>query len=162
MMNLLRKQKGMTIIGQGIKIMLFTAPALVAAALMHVYLPEATRLPQIFEAAKPLGYMLLLGGVVLWATAVVQLLTGFTKGKLVTTGAYGVVRNPIYASFALFVLPAAALITMTWAYLIPAIFLYVGVMLFIGEEEQQLKKAFGREYEEYLKRVDRMIPLKRP
>jgi protein-S-isoprenylcysteine O-methyltransferase Ste14 len=89
-------------------------------------------------------------------------LTGFPKGKLVTTGAYGVVRNPIYSSVTFFVLPAVSLITLTWVYFVPAVFLYSGVMIFIGVEEKQLILAFGKEYEDYLARVDRMVPFKRP
>jgi protein-S-isoprenylcysteine O-methyltransferase Ste14 len=91
-----------------------------------------------------------------------QLLVGFSRGELVTTGAYGVVRNPIYSSAAFFILPAIALITLTWVYLIVSFFLYAGVMLFIGEEELQLTKAFGKQYEDYLGRVDRLVPFKKP
>jgi protein-S-isoprenylcysteine O-methyltransferase Ste14 len=109
-----------------------------------------------------LGYLLLPLGLILWATAVIQLLTGFSKGQLVTTGAYGIVRNPIYSSATFFVLPAVALITLTWVYFVVSAFLYVGVMIFIGKEEEQLTRAFGKEYKDYLVRVDRMVPFKKP
>jgi protein-S-isoprenylcysteine O-methyltransferase Ste14 len=108
------------------------------------------------------GYVLLPLGLILWGSAVLQLMMGFSKGKLVTTGAYGVVRNPIYSSVTFFILPAVALITQTWVYFIVSVFLYVGVMIFIGTEEKQLTQAFGKEYEDYLARVDRLVPLKRP
>jgi protein-S-isoprenylcysteine O-methyltransferase Ste14 len=61
-----------------------------------------------------------------------------------------------------FVLPAVALLTLTWVYFVPAIFLYAGVMIFIGVEEKQLTEAFGKEYMDYLSRVDRMVPFKKP
>jgi protein-S-isoprenylcysteine O-methyltransferase Ste14 len=99
---------------------------------------------------------------VLWGAAIVQLLTGFPKGKLVTGGAYGVVRNPIYSSVTFFILPAVALLTLTWVYFVVSAFLYAGVMIFIGKEEKQLTAVFGREYENYLARVDRLIPFKKP
>jgi len=51
-------------------------------------------------------------------------LTGFSQGKLVTSGAYGVVRNPIYSSATFFILPAISLLALTWVYLVPAVFLY--------------------------------------
>jgi hypothetical protein len=98
----------------------------------------------------------------LWASAVIQLLTEFSKGMLVTTGAYAVVRNPIYSSAAFFLLPAVALITFTWVYLVPSVFLYVGVMIFIGVEERQLLQVFGKTYEDYMASVDRLVPLRRP
>lgn len=162
MLSILRKQHGMNIVGQGGKIILFMLPALIGAILIHLYFPQVVALPRSLSFIKPVGYVLLLPGLTLWGTAVTQLLTGFSKGKLVTTGAYGVVRNPIYSSVTFFILPAIALMTLTWVYLIVSVFLYVGVMIFIGTEEQQLTKAFGREYEDYLTKVDRLVPLKRP
>jgi protein-S-isoprenylcysteine O-methyltransferase Ste14 len=162
MINILKKQNGMNIIGQGGKIILFMLPSLIAAILAHMYFPKITTLPESISFIQPVGYLLLLPGLMLWGAAVIQLLTGFSKGKLVTTGAYGVVRNPIYSSVTFFVLPGVALITLTWVYLVPSVFLYAGVMIFIGKEEEQLTKAFGKVYEDYLARVDRLIPFKRP
>jgi protein-S-isoprenylcysteine O-methyltransferase Ste14 len=161
-MNIFRKQHGMNIVGQGGKIILFMLPSLIAAILVHAYLPKVAALPASISFVKPAGYILLAPGLILWAAAVIQLLTGFSKGKLVTTGAYGVVRNPIYSSVTFFVLPAVALLTLTWVYLVASVFLYVGVMIFIGPEEKQLTRAFGKEYEDYMARVDRLIPFKRP
>ena len=152
----------MTIIGQGGKIMLFMLPAFVGAILIHRYFPQVAALPRSLSFIKPAGYVLLLPGLILWGTAVIQLLVGFPQGKLVTTGAYGVVRNPIYSSVTFFILPAVTLMTLTWVYLIVSVFLYVGAMIFIGTEEQQLTHAFGKQYEDYLARVDRLVPLKRP
>jgi protein-S-isoprenylcysteine O-methyltransferase Ste14 len=162
MSNILKKQNGMNIIGQGGKIILFMLPSLIAAIWVHTSLPGIAALPGSLSFIKPVGYLFLLLGLVLWGTALIQLLTGFSKGKLVTTGAYGVVRNPLYSSATFLILPAVALLTLTWVYFIPAVFLYGGVVVFIGQEEKQLTKAFGPEYEEYMGRVDRLIPLKKP
>jgi protein-S-isoprenylcysteine O-methyltransferase Ste14 len=162
MVNIFKKHHGMNIIGQGGKIILFTLPSLIAAILIQLYFPRFAALPENISFIQPVGYLLLLLGLILWGTAVIQLLTGFSEGKLVTTGAYGVVRNPIYSSVTFFILPATALLTLTWVYFVPAIFLYAGVMIFIGKEEEQLTRAFGKEYEDYMARVDRMIPFKKP
>ena len=162
MINVLKRQNGMNIVGQGGKIILFMLPSLIAAIWVQTNLPRMAALPEGLSFIKPAGYVLLLLGLILWGTALVQLLTGFSKGKLVTSGAYGVVRNPLYASATFFILPAVALMTMSWVYIVPAVFLYVGVMIFIGPEEKQLTKAFGQAYEDYRARVSRLIPLKRP
>jgi len=162
MINLFKKQNGMSIVGQGGKIILFMLPSLIAAVLVHTYLPQIAALPAGIGFIKPVGYLLLILGLILWGAAVIQLTTGFSKGKLVTTGAYSVVRNPIYSSVTFFILPAVALLTSTWVYFVPSVFLYAGVMIFIGKEEKQLKKAYGKEYEEYLSRVDRLVPLIKP
>ena len=162
MIGILRKHHGMNIVGQGGKIILFMLPALVAAIWAHSALPRVAALPEGLGFSKILGYLWLIPGLVLWGMAVAQLLTGFPRGKLVTSGAYGVVRNPIYSSVTFFILPAVSLITQTWVYAAAAVFLYTGVMLFIGKEEAMLRAAFGKEYEAYLERVDRMVPFKKP
>ncbi len=162
MIAIFKKQNDMTIVGQGGKIILFMLPSLIAAIWVHMYFPQIAALPESIGFIQPVGYILLPLGLILWGTAVIQLMTGFSKGKLVTTGAYGVVRNPIYASVTFFVLPAVALMTLTWVYFVPSIFLYAGVMIFIGEEEKQLTKAFGKAYEDYIARVDRLVPFKKP
>jgi protein-S-isoprenylcysteine O-methyltransferase Ste14 len=162
MFNIFKNQNGMSIIGQGGKIILFMLPALIAAIWVHTVFPHIAALPATLGFLRPVGYLLLLLGLILWGSAMVQLLAGFSNGKLVTAGAYGVVRNPIYSSVTFFILPAVGLITLTWVYFVPAAFLYAGVMLFIGQEERQLKSAFGKRYEDYLTRVDRLVPLKKP
>jgi protein-S-isoprenylcysteine O-methyltransferase Ste14 len=162
MINILKRQHGMSIVGQGGKIILFMLPSLIAAIWIHAYLPQFAALPRSISFIKPVGYFLLLSGLILWGTAVIQLLVGFSKGELVTTAAYSIARNPIYSSATFFILPAVALMTLTWVYFVVSIFLYIGVMIFIGEEEKQLTKAFGKEYEDYMARVDRLIPWKKP
>ena len=162
MLNIFKSQHGMNIVGQGGKIILFTLPALIGAILVHLYLPQIAALPKGIGFIRLAGYIWLLPGLILWGAAIGQLLVGFSKGKLVTTGAYGVVRNPIYSSTTFFILPAVAMITLTWVYLIAAAFLYMGVVIFISPEERQLTQVFGKEYKDYLARVDRLIPFKKP
>ncbi|KPK62015.1 hypothetical protein AMJ83_11770 [candidate division WOR_3 bacterium SM23_42] len=162
MTSIFKKQNDMDIVGQGGKIILFILPFLIAAILFDTYLPRIASLPESISLIRPLGYLLLIPGVILWATAIIQLITGFSKGRLLTTGAYGVARNPIYSSATFLILPGVALLTLTWVYFVVSVFLYVGVMIFIGKEEQQLTKAFGKEYEDYKARVDRLIPFKKP
>ena len=162
MLNIFKNQNGMNVVGQGGKIIIFMLPSLIAAILINIYMPNIAALPKSLGFIRSLGYVLLIPGLILWGGAVIQLLMGFSKGKLVTNGAYGVVRNPIYSSATFFILPATALITQTWVYFVPAVFLYFGVMIFIGVEEKQLTNTFGREYEDYLLKVDRLVPFKKP
>lgn len=162
MLNIFKQHHGMNIVGQGGKIILFMLPSLLAAIWVHLVFPHVAALPASMRGIQPVGYALLLLGLILWATAVAQLLMGFSEGKLVTGGAYGVVRNPIYSSVTFFILPAVALLTFTWVYLIASVFLYIGVMTFIGKEEEQLTHAFGKEYEAYRARVHRLVPLLQP
>lgn len=162
MASIFKEQNGMNVVGQGGKIILFMLPALIAAILIDTYLPRVAALPQVISFIRPLGYVLLPIGLVMWAMAIIQLLTGYSRGKLVTAGAYGIARNPIYASATFFVFPGISLLTFTWVYFVVSVVLYVGVLIFIGKEEEQLAKVFGAEYEDFKARVHRLIPFKKP
>jgi protein-S-isoprenylcysteine O-methyltransferase Ste14 len=153
---------GMNIVGQGGKIILFTLPAAAAALWIGLMSPAAAALPKALAPLRPAGYAWLLLGAMLWAAGLIQLLMAFPKGKLVTNGAYGACRNPIYASFIVFVLPAVSLLTLTWVWLAVALAMYAGVRLFIGPEERRLLRVFGDEYAGYLKRVSRIMPFVKP
>jgi protein-S-isoprenylcysteine O-methyltransferase Ste14 len=152
----------MSIVGQGGKIALFALPSLFAAMSLHAALPQIAALPASLSFLRPVGYVLFVVGLIFSGAARVQLRRGFSQGKLVTTGVYAIVRNPIYASLTFFALPAIALMTLTWVYFVVSAFVYAGVVLFIGKEEEQLAKAFGKEYENYRARVDRLVPFKKP
>lgn len=162
MSSFFRNNKGMNIVGQGGKIILFMLPSLLAALFVQGKWPEVAALPAGLSFLRLVGIIWLVPGLVLWGAAVIQLLSGFGKGKLITVGAYAVVRNPIYSSVALFVLPAVTMLTLTWVYLVPALFLYAGVLLFIRKEEKALLAAFGEEYSAYLRRVHRLVPFIKP
>jgi protein-S-isoprenylcysteine O-methyltransferase Ste14 len=161
-MGLFRAKNGMNIVGQGAWILLLTAPAVAGAVAAHRLAPGFARLPLPASVMTPLGVALVLGGLGLWLTAMVQLLAGFPRGRLVSTGAYGVCRNPIYASFALMVLPGLSLVSGTWVYLVPAAVLCLGVWIFIRKEERDLLAVFGDAYRRYTERVHRLIPFVRP
>lgn len=162
MLRPFKAENGMNIIGQGSRIMLFTAPAAAGAVAAHIYLPEMVRIPLPAAILTPLGVALALPGVVLWLAAVTQLLVGFPQGKLIQTGAYRVCRNPIYTSFGLFILPGLSLASGTWVYLVVAAVLLLGVVIFIRREERDLLRVFGDEYRRYTERVHRIIPFVRP
>jgi len=159
-MKLEENKNGMSMVGEGRKIILLMLPFLLIGISLHVWLPDLAALPEGLSFIRPLGLLLLPLGLALWAAGVFQLKRAFPEGKLVTTGAFGVVRHPIYSSMAFYILPAVSLLTLTWVYIVPSIFLCVGVMVFAGGEERELKRVFGKEYEDYMTRVNRMVPLK--
>ena len=162
MTSWIKAGNGMNIVGQGGKIILFTLPAAAAALWLQSRFPALAALPAALAFARPAGFVLLALGAALWTGGLVQLLAAFPKGKLATSGAYGVCRNPIYASFILFVLPALSLLTLTWVWLAVALALYAGVRIFIGPEELKLLQVFGDEYARYRQRVSRILPFARP
>lgn len=99
-------------------------------------------------------------GAYLWLASVIgsKINKNAKEGKLITTGVYGIVRNPVYSAFlaistgviigeknaALFVVPLVLWIFLT--------------ILMKNTEEKWLYQNFGEEYLAYKRSVNRVIP----
>jgi protein-S-isoprenylcysteine O-methyltransferase Ste14 len=78
--------------------------------------------------------------------------------KLIITGPYAYVRNPIYTGM-LGMLIATGLAMEHWIATIVAVFVFaVGMVIRVRTEEKLLRAAFGQEFEDYLKRVPAVLP----
>ena len=78
--------------------------------------------------------------------------------KLATTDVYALVRNPIYSAFMFFC--TGTLFIAGNIFFLPLFFFYWIFMTVLMKytEEKWLKNLYGREYEEYCRRVNRCIP----
>ncbi|WP_099320825.1 isoprenylcysteine carboxylmethyltransferase family protein [Anaerococcus sp. Marseille-P3625] len=106
------------------------------------------------------GILLMLLGIYLWIQAVIiqKINKKVTEKKLITTGVYSIVRNPVYSAF-IFIFTGLLLFTANYILLIlPLVFWAFLTILMKNTEEKWLKNEFGKEYEEYLKEVNRVIP----
>jgi len=80
------------------------------------------------------------------------------KHPLVTSGAYGFVRNPMYLGIILLWFGIAAafqskvLFAVAAAYVVPVLWFY------IRAEERMMSSEFGVQFEEYTRRVGRLLP----
>ena len=78
--------------------------------------------------------------------------------KLITEGPYGFVRNPNYTGM-LGMLVATGLAMEHWVALDVAVVVFaVGLVIRVRSEEKLLRAAFGKEFEEYAKRVPAVLP----
>ena len=78
--------------------------------------------------------------------------------KLITTGPYAYVRNPIYTGM-FGMLIATGLAMEHWLGLIVGAILFAaGLLIRIRSEEKLLRAAFGQEFDDYAKRVSAVIP----
>jgi len=78
--------------------------------------------------------------------------------KLVVTGLYRYVRNPMYVSV-LAVILGQGLLFCDWRLFVYGALLWLGFHLFVvGAEEPTLKQMFGAEYDVFCARVPRWIP----
>lgn len=80
------------------------------------------------------------------------------ENKLITTGVYGIVRNPVYSAVLLMCTGAICMANNLVLFLIPVIcWIYMTIFLKLTEEKW-LAHLYGQEYIEYCKRVNRCIP----
>lgn len=99
------------------------------------------------------GIALILIGAVMVISCARKLLKSFGNNKLMDDGLYKIFRDPMYASYLLFVIPGIALIFNSWLAVTTVLINYVLYSIFIRKEHNYLKEKFGNDYEEYLQKV---------
>lgn len=105
------------------------------------------------SAGLIVGIVLLVVGVPIWLTSVVQVIAVVPKGRLITGGPFALVLHPLYTSVAILVLPGLGLVLDTWLGFALGAILYVASRLFSPAEERELASTFGEEYSTYRRRV---------
>lgn len=82
--------------------------------------------------------------------------------KLIITGPYAYVRNPMLSGVFMILLAEAIAAQsgaiLTWFVL----FVIINAIYFVLSEEPGLRKRFGREYDEYCRNVPRYLPRRHP
>jgi protein-S-isoprenylcysteine O-methyltransferase Ste14 len=76
---------------------------------------------------------------------------------LVVSGAYRFTRNPMYVSLALLTVAFASFLNTWWIVLLLIPVLLVVRQFVIMPEERYLRRRFGAEYEDYMRRVRRWL-----
>ena len=106
------------------------------------------------------GILLILFGIYLWLQAVIveKINKKVKEKKLITSGVYSFVRNPVYSAFIFIFTGTLLLRTNYFLLILPFIFWAFLTILMKNTEEKWLKNEFGKEYEIYLKEVNRVIP----
>ena len=78
--------------------------------------------------------------------------------KLITSGPYSVVRNPIYTGM-FGMLLATGLAICHWVGLLTAVIVFaIGTAVRVHSEEKLLRGAFGEEFEAYARKVPAVVP----
>jgi protein-S-isoprenylcysteine O-methyltransferase Ste14 len=146
--------KRMRIEGAGPKIM---APMLatfaITAWISYAFRPSFNYPLAPVEWKLALGALLLFVGVPFWLLSTGMFLLAHFQGRLETRGPFAVMPNPIYGSWIVFVMPGISLALNWWPILLTSIVMYAAQRMFIYEEDDALREKFGREYEEYRKKV---------
>ena len=148
--------------GIGPKLALITLPYVVLSIVVMQRDPTFLALTFLNpDAAGLAGGLLLAVGCVFWSWAAIVFLTDFKKGELIARGPYGLCRNPIYASFIVFLLPALSLMVRSGMILTIDLALYINFKIAIHGERLPLQQTFGEQYDAYSRRVNELFPFPR-
>ncbi len=123
------------------------------------------RLPNVFGfpggarvAVAVLGGLLVSMGAVAYLVTLGWFFAARKEGSLVTTGPFGLVRHPLYATWLWLLWPGIALLCRSWLALGVVPVGYMAFKAFIRHEEDELERRFGREYETYRWKVNQIVP----
>ena len=157
MKKLLISPIGMNPAGAGPKIFSRAIPFLIAGIVIRIFFPTIAEFPAFFSVyLKYTGIAFIVLGMIIYIITIIQFLKSFNKGKLITTGVYKYSRNPLYASWIIFILPGLAFYFNNWIFLTAAFAMYIACRLYIKSEEVQLMASFGDAYTEYCNKVGRI------
>ncbi|MBK7030794.1 MAG: isoprenylcysteine carboxylmethyltransferase family protein [Bacteroidales bacterium] len=152
--------ESMTPGGVGPMLILITLPYVALVLIMMNLMPDFLKLSFLdITWVKYLAYVLIGAGVIFWISSVITFGRNFSKGTLITTGTYGLCRNPIYASFIVFILPGLALLFASGLLFTITIVFYLNFKLCIHGERMILRRTFGDAYLKYEKEVREVLPI---
>ena len=157
----MNKQEHLPIYGVG-PIYVYVIAALTLAAVLTRNLPlfSSGRLEGTHSILMIAGIILIAAGIALWiyAVPISRIDDGIMENRLVTTGAYALVRNPIYSAAMIACTGVILIIGNAWFFILPLAFWLFMTVLMKATEEKWLKNLYGEEYEDYCKRVNRCWP----
>ena len=136
--------------------------ALTLAAVLMRNLPifESGRLRGLHLPLLILGIVFIAGGIALWvyAVAISKIDDGIKDNRLVTIGAYALVRNPIYSAAMIACTGVILIAGNAWFFPLPLLYWLFMTVLMRATEEKWLRDLYGKEYEDYCGRVNRCWP----
>jgi protein-S-isoprenylcysteine O-methyltransferase Ste14 len=117
---------------------------------------EMSFLPHRMLAAA--GVALIVVGIFIWLSAVISVQHAYTKGKLITSGVYGLCRHPLYAAWAFFIATGIAFLLNSWLCLVIPVILCAALKRLAKKEDIYLETRFGAEYINYKQRTPAVLP----
>ncbi|HMK56863.1 MAG TPA: isoprenylcysteine carboxylmethyltransferase family protein [Dissulfurispiraceae bacterium] len=107
---------------------------------------------------RAIGLCLVAIGLWFWIWSAILVMRGHLCRKLVINGVYRYSRNPMYAAFIVFLIPALSFVSNNLMILSVSVVMFAAFKILIRKEEVYLRTEFGEEYEQYTKRVAQLIP----
>ncbi|MHB1326567.1 MAG: methyltransferase family protein [Gemmatimonadales bacterium] len=137
---------------------------LLAAIALQFLVPVSFPGSQYRMVVLVVGVAVMLGGLMVLSAARRELGRyrqptdpGHPTSRLVTTGIFGISRNPIYLGAVVFLIGLALVASLTWMLLLLPLAIVACHLLLILPEERYLADTFGTEYARYAGTVGRWM-----
>jgi len=104
------------------------------------------------------GLGLLIVGFIMYFSTIPALLKGIKETKLVTKGAFYLCCNPLYTAIILFLIPGTSFMMNSWLVITTSVVAYIIFKMYIRDEETELKKFFGDDYNAYKSSTPEFFP----
>ena len=128
---------------------------------LHYWLPILKIIPTPWHwagiAIIGLGLAIIISPALSFRRSETTILPFHDSSKLVLTGMYRYTRNPMYVGMVIILLGVAVLLGDLSPFVMPILFVPVMNTRVIRHEEEMLEEAFGDEYREFKKSVNRWI-----
>ena len=148
----------MSYFGVGPKIFICISPFILIFAIISFLFESNFQFPIETFYLTILGTIFLIIGIISFVYSEMILRKAFNASQLLTTKIYGYIRNPVYASMGLGVLPGLLFYFNSWLLFLILPIYYLLVRIFIREEESYLEKKFGDKYVQYKEKVNAFFP----
>ena len=148
--------------GVGPIIMLPTVTYAALAGMATCLWPEVCLVTAIPQAVfLVVGIVLLVIGIPMLVVAARAATVAYNSDRLATTGIFGLVRNPIYSAWIVFIIPGLVLMSRSWALFLTPPVAYLAFKAKIRRENEYLEKRFDDEYRAYKGQVNELVPFPR-
>lgn len=148
-----------SLLGIGGKLTLYTALYAGFATALSLLYPDFFFIRnELVLGLRALGCIFLALGILLLIISVRQVLREFQENVLMVNGVFRYTRNPIYAAWGLFIIPALSLLSISWIFLFTPFVFYSVFKIYIQEEEEFLEGYFGEEYLDYKEKTGQLLP----
>lgn len=158
----MKTNKEMTLGGIGPRMVLLCLPYIALSVGILIAHPDFLDISWLQSTiVRYIGFGWLAAGIILWISSVITFVSAFQQKKLVTSGPFAICRNPVYASFIVFIIPALGVIFHSGLILSIALVMYLAFKICIHGEMIVLRRTFGEDYENYLGAVNELFPFPR-
>lgn len=157
----MKSKEHLPIYGVGpVYVCVIAALTLAAVLLRNQPFLDSGKLPGNHIFFVIVGVLLIVIGIALWiyAVPISKIDDGIRENRLVTTGAYALVRNPIYSAAMLICTGVLLFLHNAWFLILPFVYWTFLTVLMKGTEEKWLIELHGKKYEDYCRRVNRCWP----